>query len=60
LRWMDDEADLKVMKIKQWMEKMKDSEQWRRVVEQAKAHPVLQRLENGWMDVNKFIEKSLS
>jgi hypothetical protein len=27
LRWMDDVvADLKVMKIKQWMEKMKDRE----------------------------------
>jgi len=27
LRWMDDEvADLKVMKIKQWMEKMKERE----------------------------------
>jgi len=30
LRWMDDVvADLKVMKIKQWMEKMKDREKWR-------------------------------
>jgi hypothetical protein len=42
LRWMDDDvADLKVMKIKQWMEKTKDREQWRMVVEQAKAHPEL-------------------
>ena len=24
LRWMDDVADLRVMKIKQWMEKTKD------------------------------------
>jgi hypothetical protein len=23
-RWMDDEADLKIMKIKQWIEKTKD------------------------------------
>jgi hypothetical protein len=42
LRWMDDVvADLKVMKIKQWMEKTKDREQWRLVVEEAKAHPGL-------------------
>jgi hypothetical protein len=34
-------ADLKVMKIKQWIEKMKDREQWRLVVEEAKAHPGL-------------------
>ena len=42
LRWMDDVvADLKVMKIKQWMEKTKDREQWRLVVTEAKAHPGL-------------------
>jgi hypothetical protein len=42
LRWMDDDvADLKVMKIKQWMEKTKDREQWGLVVEEAKAHPGL-------------------
>ena len=40
--WMDDVvADLIVMKIKQWMEKMKDREQWKLVVEEAKAHPEL-------------------
>jgi len=39
LRWMDDVvADLKVMKIKQWMEKMKDRQKWRLFVEEAKAH----------------------
>jgi hypothetical protein len=39
---MDDVvADLKVMKMKQWMEKTKDREQWRMVVEKAKAHPGL-------------------
>jgi len=38
---MDDVADLKVMKIKQWIEKTKDSEQWRLVVEEANAHPGL-------------------
>jgi len=37
---MDDVvADLKVMKIKQWIEKMKDREQWRLVVEETKDHP---------------------
>jgi hypothetical protein len=29
------------MKIKRWMEKAKDREQWRLVVEEAKAHPDL-------------------
>jgi hypothetical protein len=29
------------MKIKQWMEKTKDREQWRMTVEEAKAHPGL-------------------
>jgi len=39
LRWIDDVvADLKVMKIKQWMEKMKDREKWRLTVEEAKAN----------------------
>jgi hypothetical protein len=39
---MDDVvADLKVMTIKQWMEKTKDREQWRMVVEEAKSHPGL-------------------
>jgi hypothetical protein len=42
LRWMDDDiADLKVIKINWWMEKMKDREQWRLFVEEAKAHPGL-------------------
>jgi hypothetical protein len=31
---MDDVvADLKAMKVKQWMEKMKDREKWRLIVE---------------------------
>jgi hypothetical protein len=34
-------ADLKVMKIKLWMGKTEDREQWRLVVEEAKAHPGL-------------------
>jgi hypothetical protein len=37
----DDVADLKTMKIKQWMEKMKDREQLKLVVKEAKAHPGL-------------------
>jgi hypothetical protein len=42
LRWMDDViADLKIMKIKQWTENTKDTEQWKLVVEEAKAHPGL-------------------
>jgi hypothetical protein len=41
---MYDVADLKVMKIMQWIERMKkkkDREHWRLVVEEAKAHPRL-------------------
>jgi hypothetical protein len=34
-------TDFKVMKIKQWMEKTEDREQWRLAVEEAKAHPEL-------------------
>jgi len=42
LRWVDDIiADLKVMKIKQWMEIMMNREQLRLVVGEAKAHPGL-------------------
>jgi hypothetical protein len=42
LRWIGDVvADLKVMKIKQWIEKTKDREQCRLVIEEAKAHPRL-------------------
>jgi hypothetical protein len=34
-------ADLKVMKIKPWIETTKDRKQWRLVVEEAKARPGL-------------------
>jgi hypothetical protein len=38
MRWLDDvESDLKTMKMKGWKE-MRDGEQWRLVVEEAKAH----------------------
>jgi hypothetical protein len=41
LRWLDDvESDLKIM-VKGWKEKMKNREQWRLVVKEAKAHPGL-------------------
>jgi gas vesicle protein len=37
MRWLDDvESSLK-MKVKEWKEKMRDREQWRLVVEEAKA-----------------------
>jgi hypothetical protein len=50
---MDDVvADLKIMKIKQWMEKTKDREQWRLVTEETKTQPGLQRQEDGWNNVN--------
>jgi hypothetical protein len=42
LRWLDDVlVDLKIMEIRQWVEKTKDREQWRLVVEETKAHPGL-------------------
>jgi hypothetical protein len=41
MRWLDDvESDLKKMEVKEWKE-MRDREQWRLVVEEAKAHPGL-------------------
>jgi hypothetical protein len=42
MRWLDDvENDLKKMEVKGWKERMRDREQWRLVVEEAKAHPGL-------------------
>jgi hypothetical protein len=42
MRWLDYvESDLKKMEVKEWKEKMRDREQWRLVVEEAKAHPGL-------------------
>jgi hypothetical protein len=41
-RWLDDvESDLMKMKVKGWKEKMRNREEWRLVVEEAKAHPGL-------------------
>ena len=40
MRWLDDVlADLKIMKIWQWVEKTKGRGQWRLDVEEVKAHP---------------------
>jgi hypothetical protein len=42
MRWLDDAgSDLKKMKVKGWKEKIRNREQWRLVVEEAKAHPGL-------------------
>jgi GTP1/Obg family GTP-binding protein len=42
MRWLDNvESDLKKMEVKGWKEKMRDREQWRLVVEEAKVHPGL-------------------
>jgi hypothetical protein len=42
IRWLDDvERDLKKMEVKGWKEKMRGREQWRLVVEEAKADPGL-------------------
>jgi hypothetical protein len=39
VRWLDDvESDLKKMKVKGLKEKMRNREQWRLVVEEAKSH----------------------
>ena len=38
MRWLDDvENDLTKMKVKGWLEKMRNREQWRLVVEEATA-----------------------
>jgi hypothetical protein len=42
MRWPDDvENDLNTMKVKEWIEKMRNREQWKLGVEEAKAHPGL-------------------
>jgi hypothetical protein len=38
MRWLNDvESDLKKMYVKEWKDKMRDTEQWRLVVEEARA-----------------------
>jgi hypothetical protein len=42
MRWLDDaESDVKKMKVKGREGKMRNREQWRLAVEEAKAHPGL-------------------
>jgi hypothetical protein len=42
MRWLDGvESDLKKMKVKRWKEKVRNREQLRLIVEEAKAHPGL-------------------
>jgi hypothetical protein len=42
IRWLEDViADLRRMGIRGWMEKARNMNQWRRIVEEAKAHPGL-------------------
>jgi hypothetical protein len=38
---MDDATDLKLMEIKEWIEKTKDRQRWRLDAEEEKAHPGL-------------------
>jgi hypothetical protein len=41
-RWKDDaEADLRAMKITNWKTNVEDKLAWKKIVEQAKTHPVL-------------------
>ena len=42
IRWLEDViADLRGMGINVWMEKARNRDQWKRIVEEAKAHPGL-------------------
>jgi hypothetical protein len=42
LRWLEDvHDDLRKMKVKGWRGKMKNREEWRQIVQEAKAHPEL-------------------
>ena len=42
IRWLEDVIeDLRRMGISGWMEKARNRDQWRRMVEEAKAHPGL-------------------
>jgi hypothetical protein len=42
LRWLEDVQDyLRKMKVKGWRGKMTNKEEWRQIVQEAKAHPEL-------------------
>jgi hypothetical protein len=42
MRWLDDvKSDMKKIEVKGWKVMMRDREQWRLVVEEARAHPGL-------------------
>jgi hypothetical protein len=42
LRWLDDVYDdLRKMKVEEWARKMKNREEWRQIVQEARAHPEL-------------------
>jgi hypothetical protein len=56
---MDDVvADLKVMKIKQWIKKTKNREQRRLVVEESKAHAGIWRREEGIIDSSTYLNRN--
>jgi hypothetical protein len=62
MRWLDDvERDLK-KKVRGWKEKMRNREQWRLVVEEAKAHPGLyrRRRREFWCDIQETNFPNLS
>jgi hypothetical protein len=42
LGWLDDvKKDLHIMRVTKWEEKARNREEWRQIVEEAKAHPGL-------------------
>jgi hypothetical protein len=47
MRWQDDVESVLKMKVKGLKEKMRDREQWRLIVEEAKAHNRVKTLYSG-------------